>query len=182
MNVFGRKFVVAKWDIMDEEECDHLVREFTEGNIGNFFAFVGIWIVITQAVITRFVSKKFSEQQVLKVSLLLFGICTLMYILPNAAWELYALVPLFSIFNGLNMANMTSLVSRSASGAVQGEVLGINASVQALAQAIPPILSGFIAAAVAVYFPILISGIILILAGIIFNVFFKPAEYYGTSS
>jgi hypothetical protein len=34
MNVFGRKFVVAKWDIKDEEEYDHLVREFTEGNIG----------------------------------------------------------------------------------------------------------------------------------------------------
>ena len=34
MNVFGRKFVVAKWDIKDEEEYDHLLREFTEGNIG----------------------------------------------------------------------------------------------------------------------------------------------------
>ena len=34
MNVFGRKFVVAKWDIKDEEEYGHLVREFTEGNIG----------------------------------------------------------------------------------------------------------------------------------------------------
>jgi DHA1 family tetracycline resistance protein-like MFS transporter len=156
----------------------YLIKKFgfTEGNIGNFFAFVGIWIVITQAAITRFVSSKFSERQVLRVSLPLFGICTLLYVLPNAPWQLFALVPFFSIFNGLNMANMTGLVSRSASGAIQGEVLGINASVQALAQSIPPILSGFIAAALNVYFPILISGTILIFAGIFFNVFVRKPE------
>ena len=37
------------------------------------------------------------------------------------------------------------LLSRSASPRIQGEVLGINASVQALAQAFPPLLSGVIA-------------------------------------
>ena len=35
MNVFGRRFVVAKWDIKDEEDYKHIIREFTEGDIGN---------------------------------------------------------------------------------------------------------------------------------------------------
>ena len=35
MNVFGRRFVVAKWDIKDEEEYRHIIREFTEGSIGD---------------------------------------------------------------------------------------------------------------------------------------------------
>jgi len=158
----------------------YLIKKFAfnEGDIGNFFAFIGIWVVITQGFITRLVAKKFTEIPILKVSLIFFSFMILAYIFPTRAWHVYAIVPLFAIFNGLIMANLTSLVSRSADKEVQGEVLGINASVQALAQAIPAILSGFIAANLSIYHPIVISAIIVFLSGILFILLFKPAQFH----
>ena len=57
-------------------------------------------------------------------------------------WVIYPLAAGFSVFNGLVFANLSGLISRSADQKIQGEILGINASVQALAQLIPPVLSG----------------------------------------
>jgi DHA1 family tetracycline resistance protein-like MFS transporter len=148
---------------------------FTQGSIGNYFAYVGVWIAFAQAVITRKVSGKFNEQEILRFALIGTGIFILAQFLPHQWWGLLLVTPFFAIFNGLSQANLTSLVSRSVGPERQGEILGINASVQALAQTIPPILSGYIAATVAARAPIFVSGITIILAGIIF-IFFAQTK------
>jgi len=117
---------------------------FTQGNIGDFFSYVGLWIAFTQAVITRKVSSKYEEFQILRLTIFGSGLCILLYFLPNVWWQLLLITPFFAICNGLSQANLTALVSRSAGPKIQGEILGINASIMALAQTIPPILSGFI--------------------------------------
>lgn len=151
---------------------------FNEGDIGNFFAFIGVWIIITQAILMRVASKYFKEKQILKVTIILFSLCVLAYMLPTRSWQLYTLIPMFAICNGLTFANLTSLVSRSADAKVQGEVMGISASVQALSQSIPPILSGYIAARLSIYHPIVVSFVIIMVSGIIFSFFYKPAEFH----
>ncbi len=147
-----------------------LIKKFAydQGDIGNFFAYVGIWIMITQALITRFAVKYLSERTILKGSIILCGLSILLYFLPTASWQLLLIVPLFAIFNGLTNANLTSIISRSVDGKVQGEILGINSSVQALATSIPPIISGFLAAQFSPYLPIIVSGTIVVMAGIVF--------------
>lgn len=146
---------------------------FSQGSIGNYFAYVGIWIAITQGVITGRVTKKFGSYTILRYSLIGSGLFILAQFLPNVWWELLIITPFFAICNGLSQANLTSLVSRSVGPEIQGEILGINASVQALAQTIPPIISGFIAATLAARAPIVVSGITIILAGIVFILFVK---------
>lgn len=146
---------------------------FTQGNIGDFFSYIGIWVAFTQAVITRVVSKKYDERKVLSVSLLGTGILIFLFFLPNVWWQLLLVVPFFAIFNGLSQANIVALVSRSAPAEIQGEVLGINASVQALAQAIPPILSGFIAAKITPEAPTLVGSLVIIAAAIVFLMSFR---------
>ncbi len=141
---------------------------FNQGDIGNYFAYVGLWIAFSQAVITRQVTKRFNEQAILRVSLIGTGIFVLAQFIPSASWGLLLVVPFFAMFNGLSQANLTSLASRSAGSEMQGEILGINASVMALAQSIPPILSGFLAASIGARVPIFVSGIVIILAGIVF--------------
>ena len=49
---------------------------FNEARIGNFFAWVGVCAIFTQLVTTRRVAARFSEAQVLKVSL--FGVSAVM--------------------------------------------------------------------------------------------------------
>ena len=95
------------------------------------------------------------------------------YFVPSTARGLLFVAPPLAIFTGLSMANSTALVSRSVSGKVQGEVLGISASVQALAQSIPPILSGFIAASLDPKTPIIVSAIVIAVAGLFFNLFYR---------
>jgi MFS transporter, DHA1 family, tetracycline resistance protein len=82
---------------------------------------------------------------------------------------LYLLVPFFAISIGLSQANMTALISRSADRSVQGEVLGINGSVMALAQAIPPVISGVVAAYFEPHAPLLIAATLAVIAGLYFN-------------
>lgn len=150
--------------------------QFTQGDIGNFFSFFGLWFLITQGLITGLVSRKFSEAQVLKVCIIADGfIIGLMFLAPSVIF-IYILAPFFALFNGLAFSNTGALISRSADQKIQGEILGINASVQALAQFIPPVLSGFIAAAFAPETPLVIATIIVITAGIIFIIFYKPPK------
>jgi hypothetical protein len=46
----------------------------------------------------------------------------------------------FSVANRLSQAFLTTIMSRSAGESVQGEILGVNPSVTAVAQAIPQLL------------------------------------------
>lgn len=155
-----------------------LITKFgwNQGSIGNYFAYVGIWIAISQAIITGRVSKKFDEKTILSVTLFGTGIFILAQFLPHSVWGLLFVVPFFAIFNGLSQANLTSLVSRSAGGEIQGKILGINASVQALSQTIPPILSGFIAASIGARVPIVVSGITVMCAGLFFVLFYRQTK------
>ncbi len=146
---------------------------FNQNSVGNYFSFVGIWIAFSQAFVTRKITKYFNEKQILRVSLVATGIFILAQFLPTTVLGLLVIVPFFAIVNGLSQANIMSLVSRSAPAQIQGEILGINASVSALAQTIPPILSGFIAASIGARVPIFVSGVTIILAGIVFILFYK---------
>jgi MFS transporter, DHA1 family, tetracycline resistance protein len=147
---------------------------FTQGNIGDFFSFIGFWSVFAQAVVVRRLSQKFSEIQILKVSLFGMGILVALFFLPTVWWQLLFIVPFFAICIGLSLANIPSLVSRSASPQIQGEILGINASIMALGQSLPPILSGYIAASLTPETPIIVASLTVLLSGLVFVLFYRP--------
>ncbi len=80
------------------------------------------------------------------------------------------------IFIGLTMANTTALISRTASSDMQGEVLGITASVQALAQAIPAALTGYLGS-INRNVPIIAASITIGLGDLIFLLFYRPPRH-----
>lgn len=149
---------------------------FTQGDTGNYFAYMGIWIILTQGFITRIVTKYFSEQKILRFSILGSGLMLLSYFIPTHSWQLLFIAPIFAICNGLSQANLTSLVSRNAPPDVQGEVLGLNSSVNALAQSIPPIVSGYIAGVLTPETPLMLSGTVIIFSALVFWTTFKPTS------
>ncbi len=53
-------------------------------------------------------------------------------------------MPFIAIANGLSYPNITATISNLADKKIQGEILGVNQSIQSLAQIIPPIIAGFI--------------------------------------
>lgn len=141
---------------------------FSETNIGNYFATIGMWIIFTQMIVTRLVAKYFSEKEVLRntilvVSLAIFTITTL----HDSVW-LYAVAPFMAFAMGLTQSNLMALISRSADATVQGEILGINGSVAALANTLPPLLAGILAASFAPQAPLVLSAFVIALSGFYF--------------
>lgn len=149
---------------------------FNPSNIGDYFAYVGIWIAITQIIITPLVAKKASNYQVLRYSLFLAGFGLFANLWAHNTLQLLLVTPLFAIFIGQTMANSQALVSVTADARVQGEVLGINASVQALAQAIPAALSGYLAT-IGINTPIVVGGFTVLAGGLLFITLYKPSKH-----
>jgi len=149
---------------------------FNEARIGNFFAWVGVCAIFTQTFTTRRIAAKFSEPQVLKVSLL--GVSCVMFaylVAPSPLW-LFLIAPISSTFNGLSLANMGGLLSRSVAPQVQGEILGIGSSIAALANSLPPLIGGFFAASFAPSAPVLAAGSTMLLAWAVFFTLFRPVH------
>ena len=88
---------------------------------------------------------------------------------------LFLVPPLLSVGNGLTMAFNSSIISRITPKNMQGEAMGINSSVMALAQSIPAAMSGYIAA-IGINVPIMVASGVITLAGIAFWVFYKPGR------
>src|SRR5215470_14282901 len=148
---------------------------FNEARIGNFFAWVGVCAIFTQTFTTRRVAARFAEPQVLRVTL--FGVSAVMtaYLLaPSPLW-LFLIAPLSSTFNGLSLANMGGLLSRSVAPQVQGEILGIGSSIAALANSLPPLIGGYVANWFAPEAPVMAAALTMFTAWAIFTVMFRPA-------
>lgn len=141
-------------------------------DVGSFFGYIGIWLVFSQAYLLKFFVK-FGEVKILKYCLFLSGLIIGFMLLPSDSRWLFLIAPFFAIAVGFSQANITSLVSHTGTDEKQGEVMGIHSGIQALAQAIPPIVSGFIAFGSGVSAPIIISSLVMMISGIIFIIFYK---------
>ena len=149
---------------------------FDEGATGNYFAYVGICIVLAQAVIVRFASRRWSDAQILRVSMFGTTMTLFAFVLVRETWQLYLIPPFMAAANGLSMASLTSLVSRTAGDERQGEILGLNVSLQSLANVLPPLMAGAIAARFSTETPIAIGAAICLCAWIAFGLMTRAAE------
>lgn len=150
--------------------------DFTQGNVGDFFAYAGIWIVFAQIFVNSTVAKKFNEYAILRFSLIAMAVCIVLFFVPKTGWGLLFISPFFAICFGLIQANFASLISRSVGPDVQGETLGVSSSINTLAQSLPPVLSGYIAALLTPNAPLMISALAIFFAGLVFVLMYKPPK------
>ncbi len=152
----------------------YLVKKFsfTESSIGDMFAYIGLWIAFAQGGVARPFSKKFNPSQILNSSIFLLGLVFLVLLVPSRSIGLYIILPFIAILQGLIQPNSTTIVSSLASKDSQGEILGINQSVVSLAQAIPPIVSGYIVS-ININLPMIVASLSTLLAGLVFVSFFS---------
>jgi MFS transporter, DHA1 family, tetracycline resistance protein len=155
---------------------------FGSSKTGDYFAIVGLFIAFSQAVLVARVSKKLSDYSVLRFSL--FGNASMMllyFVVPTSfSFGLYMVIPFFTAFNGLTMANMTSLISRSAEPGQQGQAMGIYSSVQSLAQVPASILVGYITTSITSSQPLIVASVCIALGGLCFVFLFKPTYVSST--
>ncbi|MEN9582197.1 MAG: hypothetical protein RL641_151 [Candidatus Parcubacteria bacterium] len=143
--------------------------DFSAHQVGNIFGFVGICIIFTQLVIVPAVSRRYSDRKTLRYVYYFAAAGLALTFFANTPLALYALILPFAIPQGLQASNFSSLLTRSASEYNRGEVLGVNTSVISIAQAIPPLLAGGIAALFAPWTPVAVGAILIFVAGTVFR-------------
>jgi DHA1 family tetracycline resistance protein-like MFS transporter len=145
---------------------------FSAAAVGTFFGVAGICIVVTQLFILRVLTARFSERPIIRRTIPLAAAVVAIYPFAPAA-AVYWLIPLFAIPQGLTMANMTALVSKSVSAEKQGAALGINSSLMALAQGLVPLAAGIGSATFGIHMPFLTGGALMLAAWFALFVFFR---------
>ena len=147
---------------------------FTQSSTGDYFAIVGLFIAISQGAIVGLVAKKLADYKVLRFSYFGLSAALCMYFAATSKLPLYLTIPVFTAFNGLTMANTTTLISRSAEPGRQGEAMGIYSSVQNLAQVPASALVGYITGSVSSNTPLVVSASCIFVAGLAFVALFRP--------
>ena len=144
----------------------YLVQRYNvgEAQLGNYFAAIGIWIVITQMIILRIVTKHRAPLQILRISMICVAIASALTPFMPTLFLQYVLLPFIAIPQGLSMANLTALLSSSVPKEKQGVALGINGSLSALSQGLVPLFGGVIAGVFGVSMPFLIGGLCIFYA------------------
>ena len=166
--VFGFNFFTSFLQVYLYE-----VFNLSQSEVGNFFAFMGLCIALSQGLISRPLASRFKPATLFQFSLIGLSVALLLILIPTKSYQLYFVFPLISIFQGINMPNSTALVSNAATADSQGEVLGINSSIQAFAMAIPPIIAGVISS-ISPSLPILVGSGFIFLAWVVFIFIYKP--------
>jgi len=145
--------------------------QFNQSKIGDLFAFMGLWIAITQGAIMRPLSRKFKPMSILSFSIVLLALTFPILLIPTKAMWIYVIIPFIAVFQGLTQPNSTAIISNLADKDKQGEILGINQSIMSLAQAIPPIIAGFITS-ISLNLPTMFAAGSTLIAWLIFRIFF----------
>ena len=140
---------------------------FSEKDIGLLYGWVGLWFAITQGGLVRILSNYFRPAQLLAACILLLSFSFWVLLVPTEPLWLYVLSPLVAIFQGTIMPNMTSVISSLAEDNQQGEVLGLNQSMQSLGEIIPPFIAGYLIA-LNINLPLISAGALTFFAWIIY--------------
>ncbi len=148
---------------------------FNQSQIGDLFAYIGIWISLTQGVFTKPVSDRLAPAQVLRLAPLLLAFSLGVLVFIHDSILLYVAMPLIAFSWGIVFPNYTTMISNLAGRESQGEIFGINQSIQSVALTLPPIISGFIAA---VHFtlPIIAASFFVLCGWLVFVLFFRQKK------
>jgi DHA1 family tetracycline resistance protein-like MFS transporter len=164
---FGFSFFTQFFQIFLNEKF-----AFTAAEVGDVFAYIGLWIAFTQGFLTRVFSSRFSSVQMMRITTLGLALIFMLLLVPDQRWQLFLVMPFIAIFQGLLSPNTLNIVSAQASSEEQGEVMGINQSVASLAQFIPPVVAGYIVT-IDYNLPIAVASGCTALAGVLFLIFFR---------
>jgi MFS family permease len=143
---------VVRMDQMSDEQLEHIIRRSSL-----IFAYVGVVLMLVQGLFYRRLVHRVGELRFLRagVALMLLGLCgvvaTLLAVQREALAGTGAVIPVALIILAvlvtgfaLMTPSVSSLISRSADPTRQGEILGVNQSMSALARILGPAIGSFL--------------------------------------
>lgn len=140
--------------------------------IGLLFGYVGIWLVFTQGVVVRILSRQFKSTVILRFSILCLSLAIAALLIPDVLWVFYFINPFVAIFHGITSPNLTAVVSSQATPSQQGEIMGINQAMISIGQMVPAIIGGWLNA-MNVHWPIVAASVFIMMAWVVYVFIFQ---------
>lgn len=153
---------------------------FTTTEVGELYAYGSAIFALSCAFLINPILERFSPPKVLFYSAIGCGVTILMLVGDTNVYWLLFCVSLQQYFMALVLPTITTLISNSVGQDMQGETLGVQHSVQSLAIAISPLISG---AMLGLYLemPIIIGGLSMLVSSVILALF-SPIFKKNTTS
>ena len=170
LNTLGFSFYTQFFSVFMFEKFQSNTSE-----VGYVFAWIGFWLVFTQGFLIRKIKSTISPADIVSKTMLVIGLGIIAMIFPSMIVGILVLNFFIAIAQGLNSPNLLTLVSGQAQSEQQGEILGINQSMQSLAQIIPPLVVAIFGKNLTT-FPFIFGGSMIILGWMIFVFAFKKTQ------
>lgn len=133
-----------------------------EWEAGKMFAWIGLFISLTQGFLVGRLAGRFSETSLVVAGLLTTaaGLLAIAFV-PSYSW-LYAVGPVIAVGNGIAFPSFTSLYSKACEADQAGELLGQSQSMVTTGRIVGPVWAGFAMGAVALGAPFVIAGLLML--------------------
>ena len=160
---------VFGWTILFQFSPVLVIKKFrfTNSQIGDLAAFMGICWAIGSWPINKLLTKRFSPIKILEVSLLAFTLICGLVGFPKDLTKVILLLGLCVTIGGLAWPLCTTIISEKAPQRMQGKILGMSQSMQSLAMAISPIIGG-LSDQIHIYLTFLIAAFASLIASLIY--------------
>jgi DHA1 family tetracycline resistance protein-like MFS transporter len=145
----------------------YLVDEFHfgVGKVAEFIAWVGVPIVLANAGLTGFLSKRYSVKTLAINSAILTGVFMVIVVIPRSQQILWLTLFLTALALAICLPSVATFLSMAAPSNEMGRVMGNNQALQVGAEALSGLAGGLLAA-ISIKLSLLILGIMAILGGI----------------
>ena len=148
---------------------------FSKLEQGISLLYMGVWIAISQGFILKQLLKKLEPIRILLISIPLMALGFFLLNFAVDYIQFFCFAPLLALAQGLTFPSILAILSNSAAKEKQGEILGINQSVQALSSSMPLVLG--VMAASYEWFTLLFGGACAILGSLIFFFQYKTFKH-----
>ena len=137
---------------------------FDLDQVGYYFAFIGICIAINQAVVVRFVFNKFPDIKIIRAALMTFSCIIIVFIISKSLIINLLLIPIFTTCISLINSGISATTSKKANAQIQGRIIGISSSLQALGGTAPQFIAGMLAVSFGYVAPLYATFSLVLLA------------------
>lgn len=158
---FGFSFFTQFFQVFMIEKFDVSAKD-----IGQIFGYIGILLIITQGGLVRVVGKRTAPLKILLLAMPVMILGYLLLLLPDTIAGIYLVTTMIPVSQGLATPNLAALISTSVPADMQGETMGIQGSVNSLAQMLPPIIGGYVVS-LGIQFPFMLAAVCTVLAWIV---------------
>jgi len=153
----------------------YMFRRFgaTTLDVGILFAWIGVFIAITQGLVVGRVARFISEGSLVIIGLIITAIGLVAITWAPSIKAIYAVGPILAIGNGLSFPSFTSLYSQTCETRDAGELLGQGNAMGVAGRVVGAICAGLVMDSFGLRTPFVVSGIVMFSGAVIFIVAYR---------